>query len=89
MNDYTREQLSYERSRGRGRVIVCAAAALVLAAAVFAGSFLMLSDRAEKNPSRTAEETIVPNISANMISAFRTTWRLISRSTATIPPTVF
>ncbi|MBQ6065185.1 MAG: hypothetical protein IJK89_00040 [Clostridia bacterium] len=69
MNDFTREQYAYERSRGRGRVIVCAVLTLVLAAAVFAGCFLILSDRAERDPVRTAEETIITNISANMINA--------------------
>ena len=57
------------RSRGKGAVIVCAVISVILAAAAFAGVWHFASAEAEKNPVRLAQETVIPNISENMVRA--------------------
>ena len=67
MNDYYDPYGN--RPRGRGKAIVCAVITVILAAAVFAGVWLIASAEADKSPVRLSEETVIPNISADMIRA--------------------
>ena len=68
MNEYARNP-SYGRSRGRGAAVICAVISVVLAAAVAAGVWVTLNKKAADEPVKTNEETIIPNISADMIYA--------------------
>jgi hypothetical protein len=68
MNEYPRNP-SYGPSRGKGAAVICAVVSVILAAAVAAGIWVTLSKKAAEEPVKTNEETIIPNISANMIYA--------------------
>ena len=68
MNEYARHNYD-ARPRGWGGAVIGVILSVVLAAAVFFGARLVLGEKADKEPVRLSEETIVPNISANMIYA--------------------
>ena len=67
MNEFQRYQ--YDRRRGKVGYIIGAVVSLVLAVVVFAGAKLFFSNGSSAEPERLSEETIIPNISANMIYA--------------------
>ena len=58
-----------DRPRGKGVVVLCALVTVLLAAAVFAGVWLIASSQAEQSPDMLYQETIIPNISGDIISA--------------------
>lgn len=69
MSEYTRNPYN-NRSRGSAvPIVIGSLISLILAVAVFAGARVYLSEKAAENPVMLTEETIVPNISANMIYA--------------------
>ena len=67
MNEY--ERYRYDRRRGKAGYIIGAIVALVLAAVVFFGTKLLFSKNSPAEAVRRSEDTIIPNISANMIYA--------------------
>ncbi len=63
------ENVNKKRRGKKGAVIACALSSVILAAAVFGYVWKNASAEAEKNPVMLAQETVIPNISADMISA--------------------
>lgn len=68
MNEY-RQNPYMERRGGKRAAVIGAVITVILAAAVFVGVWLTASSDADRHPAMQAQETIIPNISANMIYA--------------------
>ena len=67
MNEYKNPY--NQRSGGRGGTVLCAVLSVVLAAAVFVGVWMIASEKAQQSPRMLSQETVIPNISAEMIYA--------------------
>ena len=67
MSEY--ERYRYDRRRNIKVFLIGAAVSVALAVAAFAGARFILGGKSAKEPAHASEETIIPNISANMIYA--------------------